>query len=104
MTSQAREVRLVDILSPNLLLRCNARELFFSFERFSDEEIIVDFSGIRTITRSFAHEYSQRKNRSSRTIVERSLPENIRKMLLVVRSTSKRNALSEIDATPVVTL
>jgi len=94
----------VEILSPNLALRSNACELFRSFERYSGKEIIIDFSEIRTMTRSFAHEYYQRKNRSSRTIVERNLPENIRKMLLVVRSTSKRNALSEIDATPVVTL
>ena|GEM_PF-6117528 len=45
--------------------------------------------GVRSISRSFAHEYTVRKASSSKYIREINLPLNVSKMLKIVRSSKK---------------
>lgn len=57
-------------IAPYLALRETADRLFDQIEHDSSKEAIVDFSGIESMTRSFAHQYILRKQKSRKTISE----------------------------------
>ena len=98
-------IRVVDVLSPDLVLRANARRLVGLAESRPEDEIVLDFTGVETIGRSFAHEYVVRRDASRKRIREENLPENIRKMLEIVRNPpSKESWLPPIDDAAVLTL
>jgi hypothetical protein len=92
-----KTVVLKETLSPDLALRDTADSLFDMIEASSADKIMTDFSGIRSITRSFAHQYSIRKKASPKSIVETCVPANVRKMLNAVRHTQKKNRLAILN-------
>ena len=53
------------------------------------EKIYIDFSEIKSISRSFAHEYSNRKKKTTKLITEINMLENIEKMFRIVNSISE---------------
>jgi len=78
-------IRVVDILSPDLALRANARRLFELVESRAEDEVVLDFAGVETIGRSFAHEYVVRRDSSRKRVTEVNVPENVRRMLDIVK-------------------
>ena len=84
---------LKDMLSPDLALRDTADRLFDTVEDSPDKKIVMDFSKVRSVTRSFAHQYSIRKKASSKSIVEKAVPVNIRKMFMAIRRPARRSKL-----------
>lgn len=59
-----------NVFSDNLALRQNADDLFDYIESSPTEEIIFDFTGVTSISRSFAHQYTLRKNQCNKKITE----------------------------------
>ncbi len=107
MISCSRMIKVASMLTPNLVLRTTAARLFSYVEGLPNPEIILDFSEVKTITRSFAHEYSSMKNRARKKLIEANVPPEVSKMFEVVRETSaKRSSRARIDfdGVPVVNL
>ena len=80
--------RVVDLLAPDLCLRYAADLLFDTLGNEGSETIELDFSGIESISGTFAHQYLRRRDSSSMKIVESNMPDNIRKMMEVIKNRS----------------
>ena len=85
-----------EFLSPDLALRYNARVLFDYLDSLPKNHLTIDFSNVKTMTRSFAQEYKSRKVRSQKTILETNVPTNIRKMFNVVETVLEKTKLVDI--------
>ncbi len=71
-------------ISVDLALRDSAREFFELVESLPSEEVVLDFKDVRSISRSFAHEFVDRKRSSQKKVREVNVPQNVRKMFAVV--------------------
>ena len=104
MSSQVKEIMIGNVISHDLALRASAAEFFDDLNRMPNEEIIIDFTGIRSITRSFAHEYIARKLQCKKTIVDRDVPENVRKMFEAVKGPGEKARVLDVTKVKVLTL
>ena len=72
------------MLSEDLALRHNANVLFDLIESLDEETVLIDFSGVRSITWSFVHEYVSRRGRSPKSVREINMPSIVRRMFEAV--------------------
>ena len=79
-----------DMLSRNLALRDSASYLFDEIEDINNRHVTVDFKGVETITRSFAHEYITRKSNTSKDVTEINVPIDVEKMFEAASYTPKK--------------
>ena len=77
-------------ISVDLALRDSAREFFEFLESLPSEEVVLDFKDVLSISRSFAHEFVDRKRSSAKKIREINVPQNVRKMFAVVEEPRKK--------------
>src|SRR4030067_2714823 len=90
MTSRTKSINVADMLSANLALRETAARLLLYIEGLPDSEVVLDFSEVRTISRSFAHEYCVRKRDLHRRISEANVPPDVAKMFAGVKEARTR--------------
>lgn len=77
-------LKVAEVLSENLILRDTANMLFDMVEKNDEKEVVLDFEGVRSISRSFAHQYVLRRKSSPKTIKEENVPEEVLKMFRIV--------------------
>lgn len=82
-------------LSSNLSFRHSADDLFEYINSLSESKIMIDFSGIESITRSFAHQYIVNKIKSDKQIIECKIPFKIKPMFELVER--QRHALQKVN-------
>jgi hypothetical protein len=70
-------------IAPYLALRASADRLFDRIESSKSKEVVVDFSGIAAVTRSFAHQYAIRKQSSQKSISEIKVPSSIKSVMVL---------------------
>ena len=90
-------------ISVDLALRNSAAAFFEYLDTLPEQEIIINFVGVKSISRSFAHEYITRKNQSKKTIIETNISENVKKMFQVVEHPRDKSLVFDlrlIRATP----
>jgi len=107
MISRTKTINVASMLTPNLALRETAAKFVLYVENLPNPEVILDFSDVRTITRSFAHEYSTRKRDLHRRITETNVSPDVSKMFAVVQDArAKRASHARIDfeGIPVINL
>ncbi len=97
MRQEAITVRIAEKISADLALR-NVADDFFDLESLPSNNLTVDFAGVRSISRSFAHQYTTRKNTSSKLINEINMPDNVVKMLEIVRNSSYKSKYLNLDS------
>lgn len=97
-------IRIDTVLSSDLALRNNANYLFEKIESEHEPKIIVDFSNVRSISRSFADQYVRRKKESKKMITEMNVPVNIAKMFDVVNKPSDKSKLWDLDSMKILTI
>lgn len=76
-------INLKNEIGSNLIVRLDAEDLFKGLEENS-EKIIMDFSGIDFINRSFAQEYLNRKMTVNYKIEEINIPDVVKEMFNVI--------------------
>ena len=81
-----KTVYISEAIAPNLMLRGVADIFFDQLEKVNPESYVIDFKGVESISRSFAHQYCVRKSRSTKKFVEINMPENVVKMMNLVVS------------------
>lgn len=74
-------------------MRGSAEDFFDLLERTHSGTLVIDFSGVRSISRSFAHEYLVRNQRSTKRITESNVPSNVTEMEAIIRNPSRREPL-----------
>jgi len=79
-------VRTAEVVSRDLALREEARRFFELVDSRPEDKVVVDFEGVRSISRSFAHKCTVRKTFSNKNIREINLPLNISKMQEIVKA------------------
>lgn len=100
-----KHVNINKILSEHLVFRISCNALFDELETLEDNEIVIDFSNVKTISRSFAHQYLIRKSTSNKIIREENLPDNINKMLEIVKmQLDKPRTRTSSSNFPVITI
>jgi len=67
-----------------LMLRSNVASLFRKIAKLDAPRVIVDFSGVEFMSRSFADEYLASKAASPKRIQDRNVPVEVRRMMDLV--------------------
>lgn len=88
----------------HLALRNTADMLFDEIDRFETKNIIIDFSDIHTVSRSFAHQYLLREKKSRKNITKTNMNEDIKEMFKIVASTKIRKIDTDMTNIKVVSL
>ena len=92
-------------ISIDLALRHTADLFFNQLEYLPDSEISVSFTDVRSISRSFAHQYMLRKKLSNKRIRELNLPAYVQKMFKLVEETGhQRKEVLDLDSMQTITL
>lgn len=78
------EIDIADAISSNLFVRATAIDLFEKIERYNEKDIVIDFKKVTFLNRSFAHEYFTQKSKSTKTVSEVHLAEDVKKMMDIV--------------------
>lgn len=99
-----KEVRIKDALSADLALRNRADSFFDDIEKMRASEIVIDFSEVRSISRSFAHEYQLRKKASDKKITEVHIPRHVLSMFNIVNSANVKSQVVSSDSAPLATI
>lgn len=97
-------IRIDMLLSSDLALRDNANYLFEKIESIREPEIVIDFSRVRSISRSFADQYVNRKRSSKKVVTEVNVPVNIAKMFDVVSRASDKPKLWDSASMQIITI
>lgn len=76
------DIKVSEVLGMHdLALRSWAEELFRLLSTKDDQSLVLDFSEIKFMSRSFAHEYLSAKKTFSKSIIEKNLNESVQQML-----------------------
>lgn len=95
-------VSIRNALSSDLALRIIADNFLNFIEALDVKEIVIDFKGVSSISRSFAHQYVQRKQSSRKEIAEINVPNNVMKMFEVVISPKKETIFEVEEVKPLL--
>ena len=98
MSISGKIIRISEKVSKDLALRDIADALFDDIESLTESAVVIDFSEVTSIARSFAHQYSLRKKSSKKDISEINMPINIRKMFDIVENKYEKTKLIEIGS------
>lgn len=100
----AINVMIKEQISVDLALR-DSVDIFFDYlDSIPQKEIVVDFNSVKSISRSFAHEYITRKNHSKKSITETNVPDNVKKMFYVVEQPAEKTLVFDLRTTRAITL
>lgn len=99
-----RIISISKTIARDLALRENADLFFQKVQSYPQNEIVIDFTDVKSISRSFAHEYLSRKRMSNKTIKEIKVPYNIQKMFDIVQKPNQRAKELDLDSLQVITL
>ncbi|MCE5295847.1 MAG: hypothetical protein LLG16_01935 [Euryarchaeota archaeon] len=91
------EFDIKDCLSEDLATRNRASQFFEMLESSDSRSIVVNFTQVQSISRSFADEYLKRKKASHLTIHERNVPNNVQKMFEIVKSPAEKKTVVDIS-------
>lgn len=97
-------INIAEKISPHLALRDMADAFFNWLEKLPCESATLDFNGVQSISRSFAHQYIQRKAKSNKVIKEINMPSNVSKMLDIVENQKPRSPLLDLNSIEVINL
>jgi len=94
-----RAIWIADHVFRHLAFRESADDLFSYISSLEESDVIIDFSGVESITRSFAHQYLKNKDMSKKRIIERNIPSNVIQMFELVKK--QKSERVRIDAEPI---
>ena len=86
------EIRIKDKVSKDLATRMAADKFFDNIEKLSSEKIVVNFSGVIFMSRSFAHEYLTRAAESNKYIEDTHVPVHVNEMFELVKESKGTRA------------
>ena len=103
MTTSVK-IRIDKQIAVDLALRDSADKFFDSLDSLEQNKIIIDFNDVKSISRSFAHQYSLRKNMCKKTIKEVNVPVDVKKMLKIVSEPRPKTQLIDSKSSGAICL
>lgn len=83
-------IRMEDVIAHNLALRHSADRLFDCIDSLKNTNVVIDFHGVHTASRSFMHQFLRRLERSNKHNIDCvNMSENVKKMRDIVKSPTK---------------
>ena len=83
-------IRMEDVIAHNLALRHSADRLFDCIDSLKNTNVVIDFHGVHTASRSFMHQFLRRLERSNKHNIDCvNMSEDVKKMLDMVKSPKK---------------
>ena len=79
-----KTIMISEELYPNLGMNSVAADLFNEINQSEFQKIIIDFTNVVFMSRSFTQEYLFQKLKTTKEIVEINVPEDVEKMFEVV--------------------
>jgi|GEM_PF-902300 len=80
-----------DVIAQNLALRHSADRLFDCISSLKNTNVVIDFHGVHTASRSFMHQFLRRLESSNNHDIDCiNMSENVKKMLDIVKSPNKK--------------
>ena len=70
-----------DKINSSLEMNSAAVEFLDDVDKINDDDIIVDFSGIVFVSRSFAQSYFTKKNKLNKNIIEINISEDVKPLM-----------------------
>jgi hypothetical protein len=106
MSPNSKIIRVSEAISPDLMFRSVANSFFDELERREAKNLILDFAAVRSVSRSFAHQYSVRKKASSKDIEETNMTRDVSRMFQLASQTQEKSmmTLPRISKTQVITV
>ena len=106
MNHNATIIRVSEAIAPDLMLRVVAEAFFDEIERSEEKTLTLDFTGVRSVSRSFAHQYAIQKRASKKRIVEANMTEEIARMFELVNRNQQasRMVLPRVSRPQVITV
>jgi len=85
-----KTIRMKDAVAQNLALRHSADRLFDCIDSLENTNVVIDFRGVHTASRSFMHQFLRRWKRSNNHNINCvNIPDNVKRMLDIVKSPNK---------------
>ena len=78
-------IKIEEHIYRNLGMNISAKELFEEINSSPNPNVIIDFTGVCFMGRSFTQEYIFQKMTSDKNIYEENIPEEVQKMFDVVK-------------------
>lgn len=91
------EVMISSEIRPNLSIRGGAKVFFDYIKNIPGNEILINFEGSKSISRSFAQEYLKQKRLINKEIIEINVPENIYSILKAVENAPDPNVKKIVE-------
>lgn len=78
-------VMIKDEINPSLEMNTAADDFLNQVNEIDDDEILVDFTGIVFISRSFAQSYFSKKNKLDKKIDEINVPDEVKPLVELIK-------------------
>ena len=79
-----------DVLNENLEMNSTATDFLDMVDELSDDEVHIDFTGVKFISRSFAQGYYTKKLKLNKKIVEVNIPSIVQPMFDIMERNFKQ--------------
>jgi anti-anti-sigma regulatory factor len=83
----AKIVRVAKAIAPDLMFRTVAEAFFAEIEQSEEKMVTLDFTGVVSVSRSFAHQYALQKKASKKHFVETHVSPQVARMFEVAKHT-----------------
>jgi len=94
-----RSLRVKKTISEHLVFRDSVSTLFQQIKHHKNADVVLDFSDVKSISRSFAQEYLQKKKNHSFPLKEKNMSPEIKKMFDAVKKHQKKSLPLSFDDT-----
>jgi hypothetical protein len=88
MSDSPKAIQISRAISPDLMFRGVADTFFDELEQNEVKKVVLDFAGVKSISRSFAHQYIVRRRSSRKEITETNVSRDVSRMLELAKNTS----------------
>lgn len=99
-----KKIEITKVLSPRLGFRDSAKDFFHMINQLPEDIIEIDFTDVKFMSRSFAHEYIQQKKKSRKTILENNISENVHAMFQAVKKSIRNPHKLKVKPSKIITL
>jgi len=99
-----KKIEIAEVLSPRLGFRDSAKDFFHMINQLPADTVEIDFTDVKFMSRSFAHEYIQEKKKSRKIILESNVSENVYAMFQAVKKSIRDPHKLKIKPSKTITL
>lgn len=102
VAEKSQKIDMAKEISQKLGFRDSASEFFNLLNTMPADNIEIDFKDVKFMSRSFAHEYLQRKKELDKRVIELNKPDDVDSMFKVVIESIKNPKKIKIESSGII--